>query len=362
VATYYSSNFDADTTGTLPSGWANIGTADYEVTTSGAVSGTKALGPTAGDGTVALYTGDSARQDSAVQIAQIVKSTNAVGSSSNPYASINPVLRADSSFNNSYMVLLGLAASEGAYGGVYVFTRVGGEYTALGGAAIALPQNYFAGRNLQNGDTLLFKAECTGSSPTTVRWKLWLAGESEPGSWTGSITDSTSSLQSVTGYSGLYSGRNNSYSAQPSADDFYLGSVGATFPEPPADTTAPTVTGATLAANGTTLTIVLSESGTTGAGGNGGFALTASGGAVTLSYASGSGSGTLVFTASRTILSGETLSLAYTQPGNGWEDAAGNDLATFTGQAVTNSSTQTGAVVIDDSDAAFLWSPYSWRT
>lgn len=111
------------------------------------------------------------------------------------------------------------------------------------------------------------------------------------------------------------------------------------------DVTAPTVSSATFAANGTALTIACSETVSVGAGGNGGFTLTPTNGgaAVTLSYASGSGSANLVYTASRAITRNETLTLAYVQPGNGIEDAAGNDLASFSGQAVTNDSTVNNA-------------------
>ncbi len=114
-----------------------------------------------------------------------------------------------------------------------------------------------------------------------------------------------------------------------------------------ADVTAPTLTSASIPSAGTSLSIVFSEAVSIGAGGNGGFAITMSGGAVTLTYSSGSGTNTLVYTTSRTISNGETCSdFDYTQPGNGVEDAAGNDLATFTNQqaSVTNNSSQGGDV------------------
>lgn len=110
---------------------------------------------------------------------------------------------------------------------------------------------------------------------------------------------------------------------------------------PAADTTAPTVSTVTISANGTTWTFACSETVSVGAGGNGGFATTMSGGSVTLTYSSGSGSSSLVYTGSRTVYSGETGTLAYTQPTGGIEDTAGNDLVTFSGKIVANNSTQT---------------------
>jgi hypothetical protein len=108
-----------------------------------------------------------------------------------------------------------------------------------------------------------------------------------------------------------------------------------------ADVTAPALVSAQIPAAGTTLEITFTEAVSIGAGGNGGFTIALSGGAATLTYASGGGTGTLVYTINRTVAAGETCSdFDYTQPGNGVEDAAGNDLATFTNQQalVTNNA------------------------
>jgi hypothetical protein len=110
-----------------------------------------------------------------------------------------------------------------------------------------------------------------------------------------------------------------------------------------ADATAPTVLTVTISANGTTWTFACNETVSVGSGGNGGFAGTMTSGGVTLTYSSGAGSSSLVYTGSRTVYSGETGTLAYTQPSNGIEDGAGNDLATFTGKTVVNNSTQTSS-------------------
>jgi hypothetical protein len=104
------------------------------------------------------------------------------------------------------------------------------------------------------------------------------------------------------------------------------------------DITAPTLSSATVDTNGTTFTMVFGENVVTTI--NTGFTITPSGGAATLTYASGTGTASLVYTISRTILDSETLTMGYTQPGNGIEDSAGNDLETISSGAVTNSSTQ----------------------
>ena len=112
------------------------------------------------------------------------------------------------------------------------------------------------------------------------------------------------------------------------------------------DTTPPTKSSLTIPSAGTTLLLGLSESCSIGSGGNGGLTLSMSGGAVTASYSSGSGSDTFTYNLSRTVNSGETGTASYTQPGNGIEDTAGNDLASFSSQAVTNNSTQESNLVL----------------
>lgn len=100
------------------------------------------------------------------------------------------------------------------------------------------------------------------------------------------------------------------------------------------DAVAPTVSSKTINAAGTSLTVGFSEAVT----GSTGFTLTATGGVASLTYASGSGTSSLVFTIGRTIGSTETATLAYSA-GN-IADNSSNALASFSGSSVTNNSTQ----------------------
>jgi len=111
-----------------------------------------------------------------------------------------------------------------------------------------------------------------------------------------------------------------------------------------ADVVAPTYTSSSIPAAGTTLidtyNEALSATITTGTG----RTITLSGGAATLSGPVASGS-TVTWTLSRTVNSGETCSAnAYTAPGTGIKDVAGNFAATYTGRQadVTNNSTVSG--------------------
>lgn len=117
-----------------------------------------------------------------------------------------------------------------------------------------------------------------------------------------------------------------------------------TYPHPlRTDLGAPTLSSAVIPTGGTTITLNFSESCTTGAGGASGVTLSPSGGAATATYSSGSGSSAYVYSLSRTINVGETVTISYTQPGDGIEATDDQvDVASFSGSAVTNNSTQGG--------------------
>lgn len=121
----------------------------------------------------------------------------------------------------------------------------------------------------------------------------------------------------------------------------YSGYVGPDGYEPPIDEIAPDVVSVTVGTNGKRISVTFSEP----VKGTGGFTLSPSGGATSLTYVSGINSSTLFFDATRTepIQYYETATIAYTKPGSNFvEDIAGNDLASFGTSAVTvyNYSTQ----------------------
>lgn len=105
------------------------------------------------------------------------------------------------------------------------------------------------------------------------------------------------------------------------------------------DVSAPLVESAAIGSNGTTVTIVFSETVVTTGYDNGDFDLdcTTAGNNISLNSISGSG-GSRTFTAASTIYNGDTCNLDYTGGANEIEDAAGNDLAQFSDDSVTNNS------------------------
>ena len=107
---------------------------------------------------------------------------------------------------------------------------------------------------------------------------------------------------------------------------------------------APTFSSFTIGTSGTSLTAAMSESTTVGSGGSGGLALSCTtGGTLSATYSSGSGSSSLVYTIP-TVYSGDTCTASYTNPTNGLEGSTGTDVATVSGVSVTNSSTATQQV------------------
>jgi len=93
--------------------------------------------------------------------------------------------------------------------------------------------------------------------------------------------------------------------------------------------TAVTFVGAFLL-DATTLTLYFSDVVDIGSGGSTGVASSLSGGAVTWTYASGSGTDKIVYTASRSVAHNEHGTGSYTNPGNGIEDPLGNDIDSTT--------------------------------
>ena len=73
---------------------------------------------------------------------------------------------------------------------------------AVGSTETILRQATVAGVTYQAGQQLQLRLQVTGTSPTTVRAKLWPAGTEEPADWQVSATDSTAELQ-VPGAVGL---------------------------------------------------------------------------------------------------------------------------------------------------------------
>ena len=92
------------------------------------------------------------------------------------------------------------------------------------------------GLTVSAGDALHVRTEATGTSPTTVRAKVWKVGTAEPANWTSSTTSSTAGLQSA-GHVGLgvyLGGSVTNVPFQTRFDNFWAGSTTG-GPTPPAN-------------------------------------------------------------------------------------------------------------------------------
>jgi hypothetical protein len=72
----------------------------------------------------------------------------------------------------------------------------------VGGTDTPLQSQTVAGLTVAAGDLVNLRVQATGTSPTTVRAKVWATGGTEPAGWNVSATDNTAGLQSA-GFLGL---------------------------------------------------------------------------------------------------------------------------------------------------------------
>lgn len=113
-----------------------------------------------------------------------------------------------------------------------------------------------------------------------------------------------------------------------------------------ADTTPPTISSASVPTAGDTIAVQMSEAVQVGAGGPGGWTISLGDATISSAALDGTDNTIINLTPSRTLLSGESFTIGYTQPGDGFQDQAAtpNDLATLSGAAVTNNSSQVAQV------------------
>ena len=108
------------------------------------------------------------------------------------------------------------------------------------------------------------------------------------------------------------------------------------------DTTPPTISSASVPTAGDKIAVQMSEAMQVGAGGAGGWTISLGDATISSAAVDGVDDTIINLTPSRTLLTGETFTIGYTQPTDGFQDQAAtpNDLATLSGQAVTNNSAQ----------------------
>jgi hypothetical protein len=81
------------------------------------------------------------------------------------------------------------------------------------------------GLTVAPGDKLNVKVQANGTSPTTLRAKVWKVGSAEPAAWGATTTDSTAALQGAggVGFEAYLSGSATNAPQVVSVDDLWAG-------------------------------------------------------------------------------------------------------------------------------------------
>jgi hypothetical protein len=94
-----------------------------------------------------------------------------------------------------YVTLVGRQMGSSNYAASAWVRSNGSVYLVLKRGSTVLSAVPIAGISYSADQQLRMRLEVSGTSPTTVRAKLWAAGQAEPTAWTSSVTDSSAGHQ-----------------------------------------------------------------------------------------------------------------------------------------------------------------------
>lgn len=266
--------------------------------------------------------------------------------------------------NNNNIDCTGATTTTGVFGNVFVNCQSGGNGMVAGtsgGNLVNVPvyNNTFSGNTGGNWiggpgnsgvlakNNLIFNQVATYTGQGTADFNSYFQCTSIPTETNGQTSSSNPFTNSATGDFHLandtsaWTSLSSPFNTDP--DGITRTSSRGAYQYVPAG--GPTFVSATIASNGTALSVVFSASVSIGAGGNAGMKITISGVDYTATFVSGSGSTTLVYSVTTVPLGAVALN-SYVQPGNGIEATTGGaDTSSYSGNTVTNNSTQLLAVV-----------------
>ena len=104
----------------------------------------------------------------------------------------------------SYSTVVGRQVGTGLYSGAAWIKSTGQVAVVLKQGSTVIGNVVVPGLTYASGSTLSMRVQVFGTSPTTIRARVWVAGTTEPTSWTSSVTDATAALQ-TSGTVGLQS-------------------------------------------------------------------------------------------------------------------------------------------------------------
>lgn len=322
MSVIYSNDWDAETTGALPSGWANkVGT--WQVATTNPVSGAKTfLSSSNGDGDVVLLTsGVSAKTDMQIDSNQVAVLASGV------YPLVGHILRSDSTNANHYVVLF--SANNGTTTKCLVFKKVGGSYTQI------LDQ-FGISFACSAGDVVNVRSKIVGTTIT-----VYLGKNSGGLTQIATVTDSS---VSAAGYAGLYNGK-DAVSVTMSLDDFVLDDLAV------AAATAVTMTGPSTGATG-----VASSNFSVGVSPVGGTIT----GTLVVTPSDGGAGGTFTPATVSLTTGSPTGTFTYTPASVGAKTISATNGGGLSNPSSLTYTATAGAVSVATSDANWKFSPYNW--
>jgi len=108
------------------------------------------------------------------------------------------------SASSTYVGLIGRRVGTATYGARVVVGSTGSvQLQLLRNTDVTLQSQAISSLSYATGDRLQFRMQVTGTSPTTIRAKVWKVGAVEPVAWQTTVTDTTAGLQAA-GSIGLY--------------------------------------------------------------------------------------------------------------------------------------------------------------
>ena len=96
-----------------------------------------------------------------------------------------------------YLGLVGRRVGEATYTGRAVVSSAGTVQAQVHRSGTSLRSITVSGLTLTTGERLRLRLQTVGTSPTTVRLKVWKAGTTEPTAWQVAVTDGTPGLQAA---------------------------------------------------------------------------------------------------------------------------------------------------------------------
>lgn len=260
--------------------------------------------------------------------------------------------------SGTYVAVLGRAGSGNSYRAKLKFPATGSLTIALArvaGTEAAIGSTAVAGFTPTPGQLVRVKLELEGTSPTTLRAKVWRVGTTEPASWTVTGTDSTAALQKA-GSAGVdvYTSGSATRASAVTFDRFTVTRPGTAPPANQAPTAVignPTVTGLAVGFSGSGSTD--SDGTITGYAWNFGDGTTGTGATPSHTYAA---AGTYVVTLVVTDNNGATgttnRQVVLTPPGNVAPTAA---IGTPTISSLTVGLSGSGSSDTDGTITGYAW-------